>query len=77
MLEATDVRVQPQNVKHYSDVRQILEASETHTRTNLRLTSQSSRTDSIVVVVVSSRTDLDDDVVDVTSFPALDVFEIK
>ena len=31
----------------------------------------------VFVVVVSSRTDLDDDVVDVTSFSALDVVEIK
>ncbi len=29
-----------------------------------------------MLVVVSSRTDLDDDVVDVTSLSALDVFEI-
>ncbi len=35
----------------------------------------SSRT--VITVVVSSRTDPDDDVVDVTSFSALDVVEIK
>ncbi len=35
----------------------------------------SSRTD--IIVVVSSRTDLDDDVVDVMSLSALDVVEIK
>ncbi len=39
------------------------------------MVNSSSRTD--VVVVVSSRTDGDDDVMDVTSFRALDDVEIK